>query len=710
NAGGTEKAFFGKGAGDNWSTLGIGDGSTTYWSAFDMGQYYSADGFGSTGNVYLVVGKYDFASRQLSGKAYRILDTAEFPATEPSWDVSTTLGTGIDNIGQIQLNVGSGDAGNTIGKVYMDEIRFATNWSDLLAVTCPTWAGSNTINGVAWTAATNVWLGDSPQFLFQSWPISLGQSGGIEFDWAQNGAFSTYHDLPWLKNENNNSYWSNSLQLVTAGVITSRYVAAGGACSPVRTTNPALNVQNLNPPTAATATRDGVNTNSQINLAWTRGVSGVAKDVLVVRQTADSGWTAPVNGTTYNSGDSLGSGTVVYRGASEAFNDTGLAPSTTYYYRFYSENWTYYSVSYDEASATTAAGTQEITIDGNPADWRGTASTVLDSAASSLQEFIWTDKLGEVRIDHADHQNADIREFRVYADADWVYFLVRMTNISDTAKPFVAIGVDTRTNSASTALNWLGDDAGTFIGDGYAQGGAAHYPEYQLNIHSVGGGAQIECYKHDGTFWYGPGAGREVAISDTYGAIELKVARSELNLTGTKTARFTVATFLNTGVWNNDGDGTAYIAENTADAVDSMAIPPWGTPDNAANLSSWLEDISDADIDFWVDVGFAAGGLLDNAKPSTPALVTPTNTAAVTASPNLSWQKATDSDGEVTGYLLEISTNEQFNGVTGTENGAIQLRVHLDANTTNYVYTTSASQYWWRVRARDTAGQLSTAT
>jgi hypothetical protein len=94
-----------------------------------------------------------------------------------------------------------------------------------------------------------------------------------------------------------------------------------------------------------------------------------------------------------------------------------------------------------------------------------------------------------------------------------------MTNISDTAKPFVAIGVDTRTNSASTALNWLGDDAGTFIGDGYFQGGAAHYPEYQLNIHAVGGGAQIECYKHDGTFWYGPGETREAAINDAYDAV-----------------------------------------------------------------------------------------------------------------------------------------------------------------------------------------------
>jgi hypothetical protein len=567
---GNEVAFFGKGHGANWNTLAAAGDNQTFWSDFDFLPYSA-----STVNVYMVVGKYDFSTKQLQTKAWNLAGNT-FPDTEPtSWDATGTLGNGINQIARIRLNAGSSDSGNTIGRVFFDEIRYATNWAGLVAVKCPTWAGSNTFNNAAWTAATNVWLGDSPQFLFQSWPISLGQSGGIEFDWAQNGAFSTYHDLPWLKNENNNSYWSNSLQLVTAGVITSRYVAAGGGCSPIRTNNPALNVQNLNPPTNATATQDAVNTNRQINLAWTRGVSGVAKDVLVVRQTADSGWTAPVNGTTYNPGDSLGSGMVVYRGPLEAFHDTGLAPSTTYYYRFYSENWSYYSVDFDEASAATASGTQEITIDGNYADWSGTASTVLDSAASSLQEYIWTDKQGEERTDHVDHPNADLREFRVYADADWVYFLVRMANITDTAKPFVAIGVDTRTNSASTAMNWLGDDAGTFIGDGYFQGAAAHFPEYQLNIHSVGGVAQIECYKHDGTFWYGPGETREAAISDAYDAIEMKVARSELNLTGAKTARFTVATFLNSGVWNNDGAGTAYIADNTAAAVDPISIPPW---------------------------------------------------------------------------------------------------------------------------------------
>lgn len=714
NASGTEKAFLGKGAGANWSTLGIGDGSTTYWSAYDLGQFYSSDGFGSTGNVYLVMGKYDFDTKLLSGKAYRILDTAEFPETEPSWDVSQTLGTGIDSIGRIQLNAGASAGSGYPGKVFFDEIRFATNWSGLLAVTCPTWAGSNALNGAEWTAPDSSWLGDSEGFSFQSYPVSAGQSGGIEFDWAQDGSFATYNDLDWLKNENNNSYWSNTLQMVSAGTFTSRYVAAGGACEPVRTNNPALTVQNLNPPTDAVAAKDGTYTNSQINLTWTRGVSGVAKDVLVVRQTVDAGWTTPENGTTYNADDSLGSGSVVYRGPLEAYDDVGLAPSTTYYYRFYSENYTYYSATYDEANAATDPGGQAIVIDGNDVDWAGSPATVLDSSASSLQEFIWTDKRGEMRPENGDHPNADLEEFRVFADDTWVYFLVKMTNVTDETKPFVAIGVDTRTNSASASMNWLGDDSGAYVGDGYAQGGAAHFPEFQINVHyvSAAGGPRIELYAQDGTFWYAPptSGNTNVAISAANDVVEFVVARADLNLGGSTTGRFTVATFLNTGAWNNDADGTTQLMANTADAADAMSIPPWNVPDNSANLSAWLEDISDADVDFWADVKFSASGLADNGKPSTPVLTTPTNTAAVTASPTLGWQTSSDADGQITGYLLEISTNDQFNGVSGSENGTVSLRVHLDANTTNYAFTTSATQYWWRVRARDTAGELSAAT
>jgi hypothetical protein len=369
---------------------------------------------------------------------------------------------------------------------------------------------------------------------------------------------------------------------------------------------------------------------------------------------------------------------------------------------------------YDEASASTAAGGQNITIDGSAADWVGSPSTVFNNSASSLQEFIWTDKRGELRKDHGDHANGDLSEFRVFADADWVYFLVKMTNITDATKPFVSIGMDTRRSSGSTSMNWLGDDSGTFIGDGYDQGGAAHFPERQLNIHHVSaeGGPRIEIFTHDGNSWYAPptGGNTNVSISAANDVIELKVSRADLNLSGAVTARFTVATFLNTGVWNNDGDGTTHIADNTAAAIDAISIPPWGTADNAANLSAWLEDISDADIDFWTDVKFSSSGLTDNSRPTAPVLTSPTNNANVAASPVLSWSASSDSDGRVTGYLLEISTNEQFNGLTGTENGAIDLRVNLYSNTTSYTFTTSATQYWWRVRARDSAGELSAAT
>ena len=710
----TEKAFFGKGAGVNYHTLAIGDGSSTWWAADDLRGTGDNDGRGDTGRVYLVVGKYDFTDKRLQASVWSQLAN-DFPATEPgSWQVSQD-NVNIAYLNKIRLHAGSGDADNTISAAQFDEIRIGTSWAQIVPTVCATWVGGNALNGSAWSAPASDWLGNQPDFEFQSYPIGLGQVAALEFDWAQDGGFAASSPMNWIKNENNNSFWSNRVQLTSAGVITSRFSVAGSSCAAQTTTNPALTVQNLNPPTGASATRDGVNTNSQINLSWTKGVSGSAKDVIVIRQLADSNWTAPANGTTYHAGDPVGNGTVAYRGSAENFNDTGLAPDTTYYYRFYSENWSYYSVSYASANASTAPGGQTITIDGNPADWKGTASVVVNNSVSSAQEFIWTDKADEQRTDHGDHENADIREFRVYADADWVYFLVKLKSVTDASKPYVSIGVDTRQDGASEKLNWLGDDSGTFIGGDYAVDGegARHFPEYLLDVHYVDavGEDRIEMWAHDGTYWRAPETDGDttVAISSDHNAIELKVARADLNLVGAKTARFTVASFINTGSWNNDGDGTAHIGDNTADAVDSISIPPWGMTDNDLKRSAWDEDISDGDIDFWLDVKFGESGLVDNQRPSAPTLTGPLNGADVAANPTLWWEPASDADGFVTGYLLEVSTNENFNGVNGADNGEVDLRVNLDADTLDYRFSTSASQYWWRVRARDNSGALSAA-
>ncbi|MDR1683638.1 MAG: DUF6383 domain-containing protein [Candidatus Symbiothrix sp.] len=86
--------------------------------------------------------------------------------------------------------------------------------------------------------------------------------------------------------------------------------------------------------------------------------------ILVVRYLRDDVVTAPVTGTDYAVGNSIGAGTVVFYnfgdGTTDAdvasFTDTGLDGSTTYKYCFYSENYHYYS-----SGATYIVGDDAIT-------------------------------------------------------------------------------------------------------------------------------------------------------------------------------------------------------------------------------------------------------------------------------------------------------------------------------------------------------------
>ena len=75
---------------------------------------------------------------------------------------------------------------------------------------------------------------------------------------------------------------------------------------------------------------------------------------MVVRKTSAQSWTEPTQGTAYTVGQNIGDGVVVYNGSATSFSNTGLTPSTSYNYKFYSENNSYYSVGV-VASATTSA-------------------------------------------------------------------------------------------------------------------------------------------------------------------------------------------------------------------------------------------------------------------------------------------------------------------------------------------------------------------
>ncbi len=82
---------------------------------------------------------------------------------------------------------------------------------------------------------------------------------------------------------------------------------------------------------------------TQIDLSWTKETTAQTHNVIIVRQTSNSSWTTPTQGTSYSLGATLGSGTVVYSGNGSSYSDASLVPATTYYYKCYSLNNNYYS-------------------------------------------------------------------------------------------------------------------------------------------------------------------------------------------------------------------------------------------------------------------------------------------------------------------------------------------------------------------------------
>ncbi|MFN8252277.1 MAG: cadherin-like beta sandwich domain-containing protein [Ferruginibacter sp.] len=94
------------------------------------------------------------------------------------------------------------------------------------------------------------------------------------------------------------------------------------------------------PPCAAPASQPtglvfGTTTTTSIQGSFS---ATTADEYLVVRSTAASLGSNPVNGTVYNTGDALGGGIVVQRGAATTFTANSLTPNTTYYFFVFALN------------------------------------------------------------------------------------------------------------------------------------------------------------------------------------------------------------------------------------------------------------------------------------------------------------------------------------------------------------------------------------
>lgn len=157
--------------------------------------------------------------------------------------------------------------------------------------------------------------------------------------WPGTSSKTTFTDAttPWSKSwagANTNLPIVNITE--TGGVINFCFVACASA----------------DDPQTFTATAAG---SAQIDLAWTKNAS--SNDVMIAVNTTNTFGT-PVNGTSYTAGNPIsGGGTVIYNGAGTSYNNTGLNPNTTYYYKAWSVlTGTAYSTGVS-ASATTSCGT-----------------------------------------------------------------------------------------------------------------------------------------------------------------------------------------------------------------------------------------------------------------------------------------------------------------------------------------------------------------
>ncbi|MBN1898562.1 MAG: hypothetical protein JW827_07265 [Spirochaetes bacterium] len=388
--------------------------------------------------------------------------------------------------------------------------------------------------------------------------------------------------------------------------------------------------------------------------------------------------------------------------------ETPLLANTLYYWRVQAYDEHGRQGLWSTVASFTSPAAFKI-IDGDDDDWHGLSPDQVNIAVLSSNEWIFKDKNSDERgdFDTANLGNYDMTETRVTFDSNYIYLLFRYRDINDITKPYVAVSIDTDQNAGDTSMNWMADDSGILIGGDYGKANAnSHYGEYNVIIHDVGlSVTKIELFTNSGSWFPPPTDGSDTCYIDpTDNLIEARIARQDVGLKGNKKARFSFAFCKNAvpPVWANSGDST--YTYPTCDAVDSLSISRFYTNDKYNDKSSWNEDISDGDIDFWVELDIRSDGKVTNLAPPSSSNPSPTNNATnVSLTPTLKWNRIIDGDDVITSYLLELSSVTNLNGT-------VLLRVNL--TNTNYTLTESLPDglsFYWRIRGRDRRGMTSPA-
>jgi hypothetical protein len=230
------------------------------------------------------------------------------------------------------------------GGWFNDKVRAATNNSWVGSTSPPIVYAGDWFEGEIW-----LWYQDDPglgaQFVFTTndWgttqydPFSRGTVSGSDARYSNEGSAIG----PW-----------------SVGTVVKYKIQCWHAWKDpdFYTTEASFTVNALNNPSSQNASQNGTNPASEVDLSWSKDAQN--HNVMIVRKKSTESWTEPTQGTSYSVGNNIGSGVVVYNSSGTSYTNTGLTSSTTYDYKYYSENYSYYSAGV-VANATTASAASD---------------------------------------------------------------------------------------------------------------------------------------------------------------------------------------------------------------------------------------------------------------------------------------------------------------------------------------------------------------
>jgi hypothetical protein len=235
------------------------------------------------------------------------------------------------------------------------------------------WPQCRNTSGGSPEQPTTIYLGDNGTFGCDSW-------GTVDDKWGKwrvviytgsdihNGSYGSWSGYGNNEHKTNTSqrfsqtgtwYWGIQVEYTDAGGTTGWYCRNNGSWYNMwgtPTSEITITVNSLNNPSSQNATQNGTNPASEIDLSWSKDAQN--HNVMIVRKKSTESWTEPAQGTAYTVGATMGSGVVVYNSSGTSYTNTGLSSSTIYDYKYYSENYSYYSAGV-VASASTASSASD---------------------------------------------------------------------------------------------------------------------------------------------------------------------------------------------------------------------------------------------------------------------------------------------------------------------------------------------------------------